>query len=218
MLSVSKYKDYDCLANVLTKKGIIRVKYVGVRRKNAKMAYSAQPFCHAQFLLSSAKDYATVCQTDQISDFFAITQDYDAYVLGAKLLKIANHISANETEDLFNLMLLTLSALANGATANVVECFALSGVLKILGVYNPNLLCASCGKSLAGGAVLDQNSGAFYCPNCGPDNGVAVSKNVLEYLHKCANNNLSTLLFENVSEGVLQKAQNILQKLVDLNM
>ena len=97
VLSVTKYKDYDTLCTILTQEGLKKIKFTGVRRAGAKMAFASQPFFCGEFLLSGSKDYATVTQVSQTEDFYSLTQNYEAYLLAFDMLKLAQKIATNDS-------------------------------------------------------------------------------------------------------------------------
>ena len=216
VLSVSKFKDHDVLATILTKNGTRKIKFTGVRKPKAKFAFAAQPFCHAEFLLSSSKDYAVVMGVEQKSDFFALTSDYDVFELGSQMLVVTKKI-ATENQDstaLFDLLLLGLSLLLAGAEPNLVECVFLSRVLFDMGVFAGQNVCVRCGSSLQTGALFDLQTGASYCKDCAPDFAVVCSKNVLQHITDCINLPLSNLLAKSVPAGVAKQAVEFLKKIL----
>ena len=216
VVSVSKYKDYDALCLVLTENGTRRVKFTGVRKPNAKMAFAAQPFCCGEFLLSSANDYATVIQVNQTNNFYSIASNYDAFILGSKMLKVAQKIATNDSKDLLNTLLLCLSTMQiEGIDLLVIENYFQTKILQILGIWGSFNCCTSCGKELKSGAILNTESGALFCKDCASNGGVVLSKNLYEYLYMCANNTLSELIANPVADGVNKKANEILSKTLE---
>ena len=216
VVSVVKYKDFDALCSILTENGIKKIKFTGARRPNAKMAYAAQPFFCGEFLLSGAKDYAVVTQVNQTKDFYSLTANYDAFVLGSNMLKISQKIATNDTEELLNLVLICLCSLQiQGIEIISVENFFLTNTLKYLGIWNRGFNCSACSKPISDGAIINVESGAIYCKNCAKESGIALSKNICEYLDECTNSTLSQLLLSNASIGVKQRTNEILNKIIE---
>ena len=216
VVSVTKYKDFDALCSILTDNGIKKVKFSGVRRPNAKMAFASQPFFCGEFLLSGAKDYAVVTSVAQSNDFFNITRNYEAYILGASMLKIAQKIATNDTSELLQLVMICLATLQlQNIDILVVENYFNTKILQFLGVWSSEFCCALCGKDLSAGAILDAQTGALFCKNCADENGVVISSNVCAYLKNIATKSLSEQFNLQESVGVKTKANEILKKLIE---
>ena len=215
VLSVTKYKDYDTLCAILTENGIKKVKFTGVRRPNAKMAFASQPFFCGEFLLSGTKDYSTVTQVSQTEDFFNLTQNYDAYIVAFDMLKLSQKIATDETQELFNLLIICLKSLTiQDINVQLISCYFHTKVLQILGVWQQNFECSLCGKSLNSGALICLDSGELFCKQCANQNTEAISKNVSEFLSFCSKNSLSNLLLFGANNGVVQKSNELLTKLI----
>lgn len=216
VLSVSKYKDFDALCSILTENGIKKVKFTGVRRPKAKFAYAAQPFCCGEFLLSSAKDYAVVMQVSQKNDFYTLANNYDAFVLGAQMLKTIQKIATNDTKDLLDLLLICLSSLQiDGIDILTIKNYFHTKILQNLGIWGNFSQCSVCGQELKSGAIINPETGAVFCKNCSNENGVAISSNLYEYLKLCANSTLSQLIVTQTTDGVKTRADELLTKIVN---
>ena len=215
VVSVSKYKDYDVLATVLTEQGTRKIKFTGVRRPNAKFAFAAQPFCCAEFLLSSDKDYAVVMGVDEKENLFGITQNYDAFEMASNMLKTANKIATDDCAELYYTLRISLSALKEkDMDLLCVDCFFLAHILQFLGVFDATGNCSVCGKSLEKGALFDEGTGALFCSSCAPQSAAVLSGNVVEFATFCAEQLLSTVLAKNASEGVKAQTQKVLRKIL----
>ena len=216
VVSASKYKDYDVLCNILTENGIKKVKFSGARRPNAKMAFAAQPFFCGEFLLSSSKEYAIVTQVNQTNDFYKLATNYEAFVIGSNMLKIAQKIATDETQDILSLLLICLSALEiEEIDFFTVENYYMIKVLQNLGVWNADLRCSACTKTLKSGAILDEGSGALFCKDCASINGMALSSNICEYLFEFSHKSLSELIKLQISDGVKKRANEVLAKIIN---
>lgn len=217
VLSVSRYKDADALATLLTKNGIKKVKFIGVRKAKAKFAFAAQPFCHAEFLLSGANDYAVIMGVEQKTDFYNLALDYNIFELASSMLSIIKRVATEEQDsaELFDLLLLSLSLLIANVDMLVVESIFKARLIKNLGIFYNCDKCAKCGKPLLTGALVDTNTGAIYCKDCGAENCTAVSKNILEYLNNILNKNISEIIKLNIGDGVKKQTNEILNKIIN---
>ena len=219
VIEVKKYKDFDCLATLLTKSGIVRIKFVGVRRPKAKFSFAAQPFCHAEFVLSSKKDYAVVTAVDQKNNFFALAQNYDGYCVACEISEIIKKIATEnqDNSENFDLFLLSLISLVSGAKPLLVYAFFLAKILKILGVSNFKN-CTNCQKTLSDGALLDLDSGALVCKICSGSKVKVISKNILDYMLKLTTESFSELVLRDISDGILQKICVFLKYILSLQI
>lgn len=219
VLSVSKYKDYDALATVLTENGTRKIKFTGVRRPKAKFAFAAQPFCCAEFLLSGANDYAVVMGVVEDVSLFELAQNYEVFEMASNMLKIANKIATDETFELYYTLRVSLLSLKEeGMDTVAVDCYFKAKILNILGIFDGNSKCASCGKNLENGALLDEETGALYCKNCASQNCTPVSGNVVQFASRCATSMLSQVLAKHASEGVKTQAQKLLTKMLKIQL
>ena len=217
IISLSKFKDFDMLATIMTPLGLKRVKFIGVRKPKSKFAFAAQPFCNGEFVLSSEKDYAVVISVEQKNNFYELTNDYEKFDAASKMLILIKTIATEnqDNEMIYNLILLCLSLLIAGVDVLLTECIFHCRLLVYMGLFSGFKKCIKCEKQLSTGGLLDINSGAIYCTSCGDINYVPVSKNIINFMVNLVNEDIINIINNNYSLALKKQTNELLKKIIN---
>ena len=169
VLRSSDYHDSDKIVSILSPDlGLISAKLKGVRQANAKLKFTALPFCYAQFELVERGQNLSVMSATEIESFFGITVDYHKFVYAACCIELSEMISPTleNPSVLFTALIKALHTLRfDTCKAGLVFLRFALGVFKITG-YQFNLqFCARCGQELVN-PFWAHHTGAFICENC----------------------------------------------------
>lgn len=118
VVKLTDYSEADKIASIFTlEKGVISVKFKGVRREKAKLKAVALPFVFADFSLYSSGENNTIISADIIDSFVGLSSNYNKTMCAYIVLDCVRSLimRAKKEEDLF---VLTLNALKNIETQN----------------------------------------------------------------------------------------------------
>lgn len=211
VISAIDYKEKDKLVTLYTLQlGKISAVIRGVKNKNAKLKYAAQPFNFGEYMLVKKGEYYTIVSCEQTDSFYDLTANYGRFLAGQVALEVTGIIMQPGmiNEKYFVLLLKTLKMLCyESVNENVVlvkfliSMFALSG-------YDWNFsVCSECGSALKGEAFLNLDAGSLSCRACASSYSFEFSKkqfSLLKILHnstfeqlhsiKCEPNDFSEIL------------------------
>lgn len=111
VLSLNDYKDADKLASIFSlEHGLLSCKFVGVKKDKAKLKSVAQPFCFAEFNVSSKANTRTITNANVIDSFYNLFSDYKKTMCGYVVLDILKNIMQEDEaeQDVFYLALNSL--------------------------------------------------------------------------------------------------------------
>lgn len=171
MLKSVDYKDNDKMLTLYSlEQGLIGASIRGVKKAGAKLGFSAQPFCFAEYILSVNGERATVIGATEIESFYNVRLHIGAYyascVVAEFLIKCG---SEQSDEKMFMLAVNTIKKLNfNPQDANGELCKFLYRALNLLGYGIKADGCASCKSDATQGeySYFDFESGALYCEDC----------------------------------------------------
>lgn len=170
VLSGVPYGEGDKILNIFTlEKGVISAKIKGVKKAGAKLKFAAEPFCFAEFIITTQAERRTVINASLIDSFYPIREDIKKFFSAGTVLEFLRRFFKEEmvAEDMFILSTDALKELAYGNkdTQSVLVKFLLDG-LKEIG-YGLNLSsCCKCSSKLSGRIFFDYSSGGFICEQC----------------------------------------------------
>lgn len=188
VLGARDFKDDDKLLTLFTaERGLLRVKIRGVKKPSAKLAFAAQPFAFAEFVLIEKGEYYTVKSAYLYDGFYALRSDIVKFYAGSGVLAAAG-VAANENEEFRSLFIATVQALKTlcYTEGNAVEI--LIGYLLFAAEKSGYLVdlndCALCGGEIGEAPYFDFGAGRFVCADCG--GGSRASESTYHVLRKCA--------------------------------
>lgn len=153
-------------------KGILQAKLKSVKAANAKLKFAKEPFCFAEFILTSKNGFFTVVSAESIDTFYSISQNYQKFIEGAEILKIVKQIALDGTENnkLFVDTLQSLKILAyDDVQQNLVLVKFLLNLFYNEGYEISHYKCTNCGCKLGESRFLDLTSGEVVCASCKTD-------------------------------------------------
>lgn len=216
VLRAIDYGEKDKIITIFTADlGRISAILKGVRRITSRLKYASQPFCYAEFKLAGRSELMTVCEANEVTNFFDITQSYAKMVCGSAILEMVEHASTLGEPDpvLFEAVRRCLGLLAESDLNPdlILMRFAL-GLFKV-GGYAMNLkTCHVCGKSLNSDmAVFDVDSGEFCCYKCPVPNYIAVSPRAIEIMQQLARTPVSEMPDICVMENEAKEFRHIIR-------
>jgi DNA repair protein RecO len=159
----------------------------GVKKPKAKLAFAAQPFCFAEYVLAEKGGRYTVTNAYLYDGFFSLRTDIVRYYAACALLEACDRLLVEEEggEDLFIAAVEALKSLSLTETdpAEVLLTFCLVA-LRETGYMIDLDGCGICGGKVSDNAYFDFSEGYFTCPSCAV--GVRASNSTYQLLRKCA--------------------------------
>jgi len=200
VLRASDYKENDRLLTLLTpSRGKLTAGIRGVKKPKAKLAFAAQPFCFAEYVLAEKGGRHTVTAAYLYDGFFPLRNDIVRYYAACAALEIADALLVGDgaNEPFFVALIETLKNLCytEGDAAESLLSFSLAA-LRESGYMLDLDGCGICGGEVKGEVYFDFDAGYFTCPSCA--SGVRASEATYETLRKCAGLDFAE---DNVSGG-----------------
>lgn len=166
------YKDNDKMLTLYSpEKGIVGAGIRGVKKAGAKLAFAAQPFCFAEYVLNVNGERMTITGATEIESFYDLRKNlgsyYGACCISEFLLKCADE---SGDERLFFLSLDAIKTLNFGKeNAKKIVGKYLVDSLDVLGYKLTLGRCLNCKKEDFGGeySYFDFEKGEIYCEDCG---------------------------------------------------
>lgn len=164
------YKEADKILTVLTREaGKLTVKARGCRRKQSRLAASAQFLTFSEMTLFEYRDYYTLNEAEPQELFWGVRADVEKMSLGAYFAEVVENIAGDGLADpaLLSLILNGLYALdqLNKPLALIKGAFELK--LMALSGYEPLLdACAVCGVPEPQDPRFQLMEGVLHCASC----------------------------------------------------
>lgn len=186
VLRTANYGESDKMITLFSlQKGKISAAAKGVRKAKAKLAFAAQPFCFAEYVLAARGERNTVVSASLTDGFYPLREDISKFYAGACVTGLCDALLLDGivNEELFLRAVSALKDMCAGDEATVligffIHALALSG-------YGLDLsACAGCGAVLEGRVYFDAADGCFYCRDCA--RGAGVSESTIRVLKCCA--------------------------------
>ena len=182
------YKDSDKLLTLFTaERGIVFAGMKGVRKPKAKLAFAAQPFAFAEFVLVEKGEHCTVKSAYLYDGFYPLRLDVERFYAANGILAVCKAV-APDGERLHSLFVAAVQALKELAYAEADPIETLVGFM--LGAsgeagYFVDLDgCGICGAKIEGEPYFDFDGGHFSCQECAVGSRASVS--TYHTLRKCA--------------------------------
>lgn len=191
VLSAVNYGESDKILNVFTlEQGVISAKIKGVKKAGAKLRFSAEPFCFAEYVFAERGGKRTVTGASLIDSFYPLRQDLGRlFAAGAAIEFVRKFVKEGIVwADLFLLTVNCLKSLAYGdiPPAGVLTEFLVNG-LKLTGYALNTENCIECCCVPKGRVFFDCESGGFLCENCFKGEGIEINASTFTAL--CGLNN-----------------------------
>lgn len=94
------YKESDKILTILSfEEGKISVSAKGVRKKNSKLAFSANLFYCGEFEIVETKNFKILTGASLLQDFSKIAMDVDTYVYASHFCEIASFVVMEDQKD-----------------------------------------------------------------------------------------------------------------------
>lgn len=188
VIKATDYKENDKLLTLFTpSRGKLTAGIRGVRKPKAKLAFAAQPFCFAEYVLAEKGGRYTVTAAYLYDGFFALRTDIVRYYAACAVLEICDALLVEEGESraLFIAAAEALKGLSltDGDAAELLVGFCVAA-LHEAGYMLDLDGCGVCGGEVKGKVYFDFDAGYFTCTACA--SGVRASGATYETLRKCA--------------------------------
>lgn len=188
MLGGIDYKDHDKLLTLFTaERGIVFTGIKGVRKPNAKLAFAAQPFAFAEYVLVEKGDNNTVKSAYLYDGFYPLRLDVERFYAASGIAAVCRAI-APDGERLHSLFVATVQAIKELAYAETDPIETLVGYMLTAageaGYYVDLDGCGICGSEINGEPYFDFDAGHFTCAECSVGSRASVS--TYHTLRKCA--------------------------------
>lgn len=169
VLRTQKYGEADLIVTYLTpNKGIIRAFAKSPRKMNSRFGSSLEPLTHAQLSLwGKEQAMPKITQSDVISSYHQLRENYDAYIGMSKLTEIIMSILPESVphKGVFELLRDILEIASSSVDEKKDALFLIAQVrLLTLTGYAPGLRdCGKCGRK---SNTFYPESGTLLCGRC----------------------------------------------------
>ena len=190
------YGENDKILTIFTmEKGVICAKIKGVKKAGAKLKFSAEPFCFAEYVLSVKGNFSTVTGASLHDSFYPLRENIINYYAGAIILEFIKKFCPENTE-FSQLFLQVISALKDLAYGENKAIFVLVKfviqALSAIGYATELDKCFACGEQVERRAFFNFEDGAIYCENCATEKEVEISVNTYYALRDILNGEVIT--------------------------
>ncbi len=188
VLRATDYRENDRLLTLFTpSRGKLTAGIRGVRKPKAKLAFAAQPFCFAEYVLAERGGRYTVTAAYLYDGFFPLRTDIVRYYAACSVLETSDALLVEDggCEPMFVAAVEALKnlSLTDEDPVEILLSFALSA-LHESGYMLDLDGCGICGGDVGDKPYFDFSAGCFTCGNCA--SGVRASRSTYELLRKCA--------------------------------
>lgn len=214
------FKEKDKHLSIFSlEEGIVCGVLKGVKNANAKMKFAKEPFCFAEFILQGEGDFSVISSAEIIENFYDLTQDYQKFELGCKILQ-SIHIVLSKGQVDQNLFLLVIKALREltYGESDSIYCFV-SYLIKLLSLQGFRLIfdrCNSCGMPLVGRRYLNVSTGEIVDLACRDNACFEISHGVHSVFKVLCNTSFESLNTIRLPQENLHEAIKILETIFDI--
>ena len=205
MLRAVDYKDNDKMLTLYSvEKGLVSACVRGVKKAGAKLLFSAQPFCFAEYLLNVNVERATVIGATELESFYNLRLDITAYYCATAISEYLIKCAGEEQNERLFVCAVNAVKQLNFTNENKykVLCDFLFKALEIDGYAVKGAGCDNCGElaHLGEFAYFDFEKGVLYCENCAKDGSTRILTATAEAMQcvflnqACETQNLKYLL------------------------
>ena len=182
------YKDHDKLLTLFTaERGVVFAGIKGVRKPNAKLAFAAQPFAFAEYVLVEKGEHYTVKSAYLYDGFYPLRLDVERFYAANGILAVCKAV-APDGERLHSLFVAAVQAIKQLAYAETDALEMLVGFMLTAageaGYFVDLDGCGICGAEIEGEPYFDFEAGHFTCRECSVGSRASVS--TYYTLRKCA--------------------------------
>ncbi|MBP5373138.1 MAG: DNA repair protein RecO [Clostridia bacterium] len=168
-LKKTSYKDSGEMLTLFTlERGIVNCALMGARSPKAKLRFSGETFCFAEYVLAEKADRRTVKEATQIDSFYGIREDLDRYYCAAAVIEfILNVVYAGESN--YELFLATVKSLKAIEVCEKPKLALVAFYIKALNASGYMIdfsSCHNCGAEVEGRAFFDFDNSSALCKNC----------------------------------------------------
>ena len=196
------YGENDKILTLFSlEEGLISARIKGVKKAGAKLKFASEPFCFAEFILSSSGDKNTVIGASMYEGFYSIRESVESFYAGACVLEFLSKFALikEPNAELFDTAINTLKELVftnENKYFSLLIFFVKS--LKNTGYALTLSGCQHCGEEIKTRAFFDANTGAFLCPDCVLENAIEVSVKTYALIKKALNEEYEFALDEDL--------------------
>ena len=173
------YKESDKILTVLTAEGGKRtVKARGCRRRDSRVAASAQLLVYSEMTLFEYRDFWSMDEASSLEQFWGVRADVEKLALASYFAEVMEAVAEEGRSDpaLLSLILNSLYALDKLQKPLPLVKAAFELRLMCLAGYEPLLdACAVCGVPEPEGARLNLTEGVLHCAACRAEAGEGAS-------------------------------------------
>ncbi len=182
------YKDHDKLLTLFTaERGIVLAGIKGVRKPKAKLAFAAQPFAFAEYVLVEKGEHYTVKSAYLYDGFYPLRLDVERFYAANGIVAVCKAV-APDGERLHSLFVAAVQAIKTLAYAETDAIETLVGFMLTAageaGYFVDLDGCGICGEKIEGAPYFDFDAGHFTCGGCSVGSRASVS--TYHTLRKCA--------------------------------
>ena len=182
------YKDHDKLLTLFTaERGVIFAGIKGVRKPKAKLAFAAQPFAFAEYVLVEKGEHYTVKSAYLYDGFYPLRLDVERFYAANGVAAVCKAV-APDGERLHSLFVAAVQAIKQLAYAETDALETLVGFMLTAageaGYFVDLDGCGICGADIEGEPYFDFDAGHFTCRECSVGSRASVS--TYHTLRKCA--------------------------------
>lgn len=220
------HQDADRILVVFTP-GLGKLELVakGVRKTTSRKSGHLELFTHSTLMVAQARTWDIITEAQTVESFRYLRNDLDAIGRGSYVCELVDAFSEsdNENQPLWELLLLTLRELDQGAQANqggdgqvLLPWFNLH--LLTLSGFQPQLFtCLACDREITPVVnYLSLSEGGVFCPECGQSQTAleAIDPDVLKILRHLQRSAWSEVRQLSVRPQVLRRVENILHRYI----
>lgn len=168
LLAVRDWDDADRMVTLFSRDhGKMTAMAYGARKARSQLAGAVQPFIHAELVLASGKNIATIKQCDIKNSFRPLRENLTGMAYATFLAELAAELWPEREEEpaVFDLL---LAAFAMMTSRNPrITALACAIQLMALGGFRPEYKeCVVCGQPLIYPAFFDSRAGGGVCAGC----------------------------------------------------
>lgn len=215
VLSSKDYGEKDKLVTILTLEiGKIFCKARGVRGQKSKLKMQVQPFCFADFELTSTGNNLLLTGGNIIDNFFDIVSNIDKFEYGYAVLEILDKLS-KENEDVSASLVLALKILKElcygELSPKLLLLYFMLNVFKSEGFGLNMDRCSICKSKFMKDIYLN-NSGELVCYSCRDLESIQVLPVVYSTIRLINNMSINELSTLKLKDEHMDSAITILKK------
>ena len=219
--------ETDRLYNIYTQEiGKIRVKAIGVKKPNAKLAGSLEPITYAEVFMARGKGKGNITGAIAINNFLGIKSDVSAVQKVFYVIGIINRLITEEEKDekIFSLLLEYLETLdksnnlSSKAKSDIITLGFLFKFIEALGYRIEVEKCIRCSSKLQpGGNYFSPELGGITCLNCTENNRkkIKISSDSIKLIRIFLKNKIENMEKIKAGKNVINNLKIVIQEEVN---